>query len=291
MRKLLATGCLLAVTLVACAGSYFLLTFPKVGAPPDLHVEATPQRLARGEYLVKSVCACLDCHSERDWSKFAGPVKPGTEGCGGEAFPLPFGTLYAPNITQLSDWTDGELYRAIAEGVAKDGRALFPLMPYPRYGKMASEDLYSIIAYLRTLKPIPKTVPATKLDFPMNLIVRTMPHKAEPMPDAPNNGSYLVNAAACADCHTPQDKGAPIPGKDFAGGFEFKLPDGTTVRSANLTPDPTGLGTWDVKRFIDRFRVMKGPPTIMPWACYEGLTDADLAAIYLYLRTEPPVRN
>ena len=291
MRKLLTAGCLLAVALVACGLGCFLLAFPKVGKAPDLHVESTPERLARGEYLVRSVCACLDCHSERDWSRYAGPVKPGTEGSGGEAFPLPFGTLYAPNLTHLKDWSDGELYRAIAEGVGKDGRSLFPLMPYPRYGAMATEDLYSIIAYLRTLKPIEKSVPSTKLDFPMNVLVRTLPRTAEPSKDSPNNGSYLVNAAACADCHTPQEKGAPIPGKDFAGGFELKLPDGTTVRSANLTPDPTGLGTWDVKRFIERFRTLQGAPTVMPWACYEGLTDADLAAIYLYLRTLPPVRS
>jgi len=270
---------------------WFFLTFPRVGRPPDLHVESNPQRLARGEYLVKNVCACLDCHSERDWTRFAGPVKPGTEGSGGEAFALPFGTLYAPNLTHLKSWTDGELFRAIAEGVGKDGRSLFPLMPYPRYGTMATEDLYSIIVYLRTLKPIEKAVPPSVLRFPMNLIVRTMPRPAAPSTDPPNNGSYLVNAAACADCHTPQEKGAPLPGKDLAGGLVLPLPGGGTVRSANLTPDPTGLGTWDVQRFITRFRTPAGPPTVMPWACYAGLTDADLAAIYLYLRTLPPVRN
>src|SRR5690606_11857148 len=140
--------------------------------------------------------------------------KPGTEGCGGEAFPQPFGTLYAPNLTQLQDWSDGEIFRAIAEGVAKDGRPLFPLMPYPRYGAMSTEDLYSIIAYLRTLKPIEKRVPPGELKFPMNLIVRTMPRPAAPSSDPIGSGSYLVNAAACADCHTPHEKGAPVPGKD-----------------------------------------------------------------------------
>ena len=74
------------------------------------------------------------------------------------------------------------------------------------------------------------------------------------------------------------------------------------VRSANLTPDDdTGLGKWTKDIFIQRFRagveLAKQPAipgkanTPMPWSSYGGMTDADLGAIYDYLRTLPKVTN
>jgi hypothetical protein len=101
-------------------------------------VEMTPERVARGEYLFKVAADCGGCHSERDWSKFSAPVVQGGEGKG-FVFPpelaLP-GTVVAPNLTPdpetgLGAWSDGEKIRAIREGISRDGRALFPMMPYP----------------------------------------------------------------------------------------------------------------------------------------------------------------
>ena len=116
----------------------------------------------------------------------------------------------------------------------------------------------------------------------------------------------MINAAACGDCHTPMDdRGQPLPGRDFAGGFEMKLPGGGVVRSANLTPDAdTGLGTWTEQQFVDKFKAFEGAPracadhaqeqrenTVMPWMAYAGMTREDLGAIYAYLRTLKPVVN
>jgi hypothetical protein len=69
------------------------------------------------------------------------------------------GRITSKNLTSdaktgLGSWTDGEILRAIREGVSKDGHALFPLMPYPNYRTMSDEDAYAIVAYLRTLKPV-----------------------------------------------------------------------------------------------------------------------------------------
>lgn len=297
---------LLVLLGAGAAAAYLQFAFPRGGPAPALKLESTPARLARGEYLARSVCACLDCHSQRDWTRFSAPVIPGTDGLGGEKFPLPFGDLYAPNLTpeHLGKWTDGEIYRAITRGVSRDGSPLFPLMPYPRYGQMDSEDIYSIIVYLRTLPPRPDNVPRSALRFPMSWIVRTMPqaenpHALPPPEDEVARGKYVLNAASCAECHTPQLRGKPLPGMELAGGFEFPLPGGQVVRSANLTPDPaTGLGNWSRERFIDRFRLHQSPilksgqqNTIMPWSNYAGMTERDLGALYAYLRTVPAVPN
>ncbi len=306
----------IAVLIVGVIGllAYVKLALPNVGDPPDLKVELTPERIARGEYLANHVTVCMDCHSQRDWSKFAGPIIPGTLGSGGEIFPAEAGfpgNFYAKNLTpyHLKNWTDGEIYRAVTSGVNKDGKALFPVMPYHKYGRLANEDIYSIIAYLRTLKPIKKDIPESDPDFPMDFIINTIPTpgKHDLKPDKSNSvryGEYLVTAAACADCHTPQKKGTPIEGMEFAGGFEFKLPTGGIVRTANITPDKTtGIGNWSKQMFLDRFKAYapgnyKGDAvdkndfnSMMPWTMYAGMKTEDLEAIYDYLMTLQPINH
>ena len=303
------------VALVIALGlGYLFLAYPDAGPVRDLTVEATPKRIARGSYLANHVSVCIDCHSTRNWDYFAGPIVPGTEGKGGDTFDesLGFpGTIVAHNITpgRPGSASDGQLYRAITSGVDKEGKALFPFMPYPRYNRMSEEDILSLIAYIRTLKPIENPTSPTRLRFPLNLIVRTMPMKRTPQPGPDTSnvykyGEYLMNAAACADCHTKQVKGKPVPGMEFAGGFEFPLPNKCIVRTSNITPDEeTGIGAWSESDFIVRFKYYDTPEaktlkveevgyqSVMPWAMYAGMTERDLAAIYKYLRTVEPVNN
>jgi mono/diheme cytochrome c family protein len=293
--------------------TYVKNALPDVGAAPEIKITATPALIERGEYLANSVAVCMDCHSTRDWSNFAGPADTTTWGRGGEIFDQQFGfpgAFYSKNITPagIGSWTDGEVYRAITSGVSKDGSALFPVMPHPNYGKMATEDIYAIIAYLRTLKPIDNNVPQSVADFPMNFIINTIPAKASPqaIPDTANKveyGKYLLNAAACSECHTKQEKGQKIPGMELAGGFEFPIATGT-VRSSNITPDnETGIGDWSESAFINRFKMYGDSSytpakisagefnTVMPWIMYASMKREDLAAIYAYLKTVTPVKN
>jgi mono/diheme cytochrome c family protein len=315
LKKLLKIfgGIILALVLLLGAGAvYFFSSFPKVGPAAELRIAPTAEKIARGEYLANHVTVCIDCHSTRDFEYYSGPIVPGTEGKGGMEFPDVAGTFYPANITPvaLGNWTDGELARAIASGVNKNGEALFPMMPYPIYNHLAQEDLEAIIAYLRTLAPIPNEVPKSKVNFPLNLIMRTIPEPYAPQPrPAPSDtiayGKYLSTVAGCTFCHTPiDDRGQPLPGMDFAGGMEFTFPWGPIVRSANITPDEnTGIGAWDRAYFIERFKeyadstkshipvAKDGDNTVMPWTMYAGMTEEDLNAIYSYLRTVKPVTN
>ena len=302
------------VVAIALGFGYLYLRYPDVGPVRELNVTSTPERIARGEYLANHVSVCIDCHSTRDWSRFSGPIVPGTEGKGGEVFDQKLGfpgVIYAHNITPggLGSQSDGVLYRAITTGVDKNGKAMFPIMPYPHFNMMSEEDILSIIAYIRTLKPIENNPPPTVLDPPMNFIVRTIPMKRTPQrdPDTSNTyeyGKYLVNAAGCSECHTQQVKGKPLPGMDFAGGFAFPFPSGAVVRSANITPDEeTGIGAWSESDFVSRFKFYDnaearnlkpeevGYNSFMPWTMYAGMTERDLSAIYKYLRTVTPVKN
>jgi hypothetical protein len=138
--------------------------------------------------------------------------------------------------------------------------------------------------------------------------VRTLPQppRFSPRPDPADRvgyGGYLVRTAGCAECHATRDaKGAPTPGMDFAGGMEFRFPQGGLVRAPNITPDAdTGIGTWSEQLFVTRFKAWERSPervlpaaqrrnnTVMPWKQLGGMTREDLAAIYAFLRTQKPV--
>ncbi|UFH54647.1 cytochrome c [Spirosoma sp. KNUC1025] len=308
----IALGIVVALVLILAVGlAYVKLALPNVGPAPEMTIKATAEQIEHGRYLANSVASCIDCHSTRDFSKLTGPLVPGTEGKGGEKFSREFGfpgNYYAPNLTpsHLGSWTDGEIYRAITTGVNRDGRALFPVMPYQNYAQMDPGDIRDIIAYLRTLEPIENEIPPAELDFPINFIINTIPAKREPghRPDTTDRvayGKYVMTFAACTICHTPVDgQGNALPGMDMAGGREFPIQTGT-VRSMNLTPARSGIGSWTKAAFISRFRSFadKNQPgvhddefnTMMPWTMFSQMTDQDLGAIYDYLRTIKPVEN
>lgn len=308
---LILAGVITAVVVVALL--VLFLFFPNVDPAPDLRVISTPEKIKRGEYLANSVTLCIDCHSQRDWESFAGPPKPGTFGMGGEIFAREFGfpgTFYSKNITPfaLQDWTDGEIYRTITSGVDRDGNALFPVMPYHLYSRLHDDDVHAIIAYLRTLAPIESTIPERTVDFPFNLILRTIPTRKSPADRIPPKsdqvayGAYITNAAACVECHTPVKNGQLIEDLFFSGGREFAMPGGTVV-SSNLTPDKTGLGGWTVEQFVYTFKqyqdsTWKSPHlaltdhnTLMPWIMYSTMTEEDLSAVFAYLQTLKPVER
>jgi mono/diheme cytochrome c family protein len=280
-------------------------------------VEATPARLARGKYVVHNVSDCLGCHSDHV-GKFGFPVKPGSEGQGGFIFDknLGFpGVVAAQNITPdpefgLGKWTDGEIMRAFREGVDRNGDALFPMMPYQHLRNMCDEDAKSVVAYLRTLKPIHRSVPPKHIDFPVNLFVKFAPKPldhpvAAPDPhDSVKYGEYLTRIGGCIECHTPHDeKNQLITEKLFGGGWEMRGPWGRVI-TANLTPHPDSyIGRATKAEFIGRFKAFasfdpatapdapKGRNTVMPWNSFAGMSDQDLGAIYDYLKTVKPVAN
>jgi mono/diheme cytochrome c family protein len=121
-------------------------------------VLADPVR--RGAYLV-TIGHCMECHSA--WSRGVSDFKAGL-GRGGRAFPpregAPEGTpgSIAPNITShptngIGAWSDGEIVRAITQGIGHDGRQLKPPMAYGYYAAIRAADLADIVAYLRTVPP------------------------------------------------------------------------------------------------------------------------------------------
>jgi mono/diheme cytochrome c family protein len=315
-KKILGT-IVLAVVVIAGGGlAYLFLRKPAMAPPSSVKVETTPARLARGKYLFENLCDCDGCHSMRDFSRFGGPVIAGGKGMG-SVFPAELGlpgTVVAPNITPdvetgIGAWTDGEKIRAIREGITRDGRGLFPMMPYPGYRHMSDEDVYSLVAYLNSLAPIRNPLPQTSIKFPVFLFIKGVPQPVSavvPPPDLSNKvkyGEYLVTLAGCAECHTPFKSGRPVEAMRFGGGREFHMPAGLVI-SANISSDSkTGIGTWTEKKFVDKFYEYQeyaengspktGPEgfTLMPWLGFSQLPPGDLGAIFAYLQSQPAVSN
>lgn len=280
---------LLLLLLAACVR---LRPAPVVTAP------STPEAIERGRYLVENVTACLYCHSEHDWSKYAGPTKPGTLGGGGVCTHQEHGMrgeVCTQNLTPhekgLKGWTDGEILRAMREGVSKDGRALFPTMPYSYYRALSDDDALAIVAYLRQLKPVDNLPNRTWLKFPTSQFIKFIPAPLEgPVAPPVDRGEYLVKISACDYCHTNQPRGDREVGKDFAGGFFLRGPWGEVV-TPNITPHPTGMGRMTREQFIGRVKAWQDidlfeaervgtGASVMPWKYYSGMTEEDLGLIY-----------
>jgi hypothetical protein len=295
--------------MVAAVQMFGLRTFigPRKRALTGRTFESTPARLERGKYIANSM-GCLYCHSPHDWSKPDEPIPTGMEGAGQQ---LPYtdlpGKVIAPNITPDKEtgagtWSDDALARAIREGISHDGRAMFPIMPYPHYRIMPDEDLASVVVYLRSLPPAQNPLPPSEIVFPVKYFIRNAPEPITgpvPQPDLSDRvkrGSFLVNLVGCADCHTPVDNHhQPIRAMEFGGGQVLQGVWGKPVASANLTPDPSGIPYYDEALFIRAMRTgfvgSRELNRAMPWLVLRNMNDEDLAAIFAYLKTVKSVHH
>jgi mono/diheme cytochrome c family protein len=169
---------------------------------------------------------CNTCHTAAGGRSFAG----------GLAMQTPFGTIYSTNITPDPDtgigrWSEAAFRRAMREGVARDGRHLYPAFPYDHFTLATDDDDKALYAYFMTREPVIAVAPANDLRFPLNvrlllagwklLFFREGPYRPDPLQsEAWNRGAYLVEGLAhCGACHTPRNAlGAEKKQARYAGG-------------------------------------------------------------------------
>jgi len=309
-KKILIGAFGVVLLLVGLAIVKFYLLSPRFRAAPEMKAEASPDALARGQYLVDHVTGCLGCHSAIDETQSGEPPVPGRLGSGRDFGAMPGfpGHLIAPNLTPdketgLGAWSDGEIARAIREGVSRDGHALFPMMPYVAYSKTLTDaDVLAIIAYLRTLSPNKNDPGKTKIDFPVSMFIRAVPAPltqaaAPPAADTLSRGQWLLTACSCHDCHDSVNaRHEPIAGKALAGGMAMPIPGRGQVYAANISSDlATGIGAYsddDLLRVLSSGKNKAGAPLYgMPWLYYSGLTETDKRALIAALRAGPAIVN
>jgi mono/diheme cytochrome c family protein len=244
----------------------------------------------------------MGCHAKHV-EKSDPPVLLSLEGAGQVLDDEANFRLVAPNITSdpetgLGKWSDDAIARAIREGIAADGSALFPAMPYEHFRHMSDEDVASVVVFLRSLPPAHSDLPPAKIPFLFARLIQAVPQpitEPVPQPDASTparRGAYLVDMGHCSNCHTPRDaKFQLIPGMEMAGGTPME----EGVSSANLTPDASGIGYYDEALFIETIRTgyvrARKLNWMMPWWAFRNMTDDDLKGIFAYLRTLKPVHH
>jgi mono/diheme cytochrome c family protein len=271
------------------------------------NAQSNNELAAKGQYIFAVAGGCA-CHTE----------PKGTPHAGGRAFPIPLGIVYSTNITQdketgLGEWTDAQIHNAMVKGIRRDGTRILPVMPYEKYSGMAQEDLKTMIAYMRTFKPVKKATPPLKSWVPLmrslgtpaylQLFGRFYTAPSQAPTNGIQRGRYLVDhVAICGDCHTPRNFiGVPQHSLYLAGATEKNGPLGEAV--PNITPDKeTGIGEWRRQDIADLLltgikpdgdnvqglmaEVIEGTPH-----GYKEMKKDDALAIADYLKSIPPIKN
>ncbi|WP_225033692.1 c-type cytochrome [Paraburkholderia sp. XV] len=243
---------------------------------------------------------CAVCHT----------APGGNLNAGGLALQTPFGTVWSTNITPDRDtgigaWSYEAFARAMRQGIARDGRHLYPAFPYTAFAHMSESDMMALYAYLMSQPAVQHAAPETKLPFPMNqrrLVAgwNWLFHDArEYQPDAQqsalwNRGKYLVDGAAhCGACHTPRNAlGAEKGGFAYLGGGSAEGWDAPALVAARAAPVPwteDALFTYLRTGFSAEHGVAAGPmaPVVAGLA---SLPEPDVRAIAHYIASlSPPV--
>ncbi len=252
----------------------------------SLAVPSDSATIARGRHLGTAVAKCGDCHGEN---------------LGGTLFidGMPFARVAAPNLTRGrggvgGSRSDAELMRAIRHGVGPGGRGLV-IMPSEAYIHLSDADLAAVVAWVRSMPDVDNELPAPAFGpigrmvlattdaplFPAAYVQhdRVAPYAA-PADTTVAYGRYLSWIGGCHACHNPA-----LSGGDNAGG-----PPGSPI-TANITPG--GLPDWTEEEFLRLLREGKGRGgrdvnnDHMPWRSTGKMTDAEIHALYRYLRSVP----
>lgn len=286
--------------LAVIAGStlYFLRPglLPHVNGAPQL--SASTQIIARGEYLARAG-DCVACHTIPNGPMFAG----------GRAMSTPFGNLYVPNITPddetgIGQWTADEFYRMMHTGVSRDGKLLYPAMPFASYTQVTKGDSDAIFGYLMSVTPVKQKNREHELRFPFNnrelligwrsLYLREGEFKPDPKQTAEwNRGAYLVKGLGhCAMCHTAVNAlGGSSESKAFEGGM---IPNQNWYAPSLTSNHEAGLGNWNIEDIASLLQAgvshrgtVYGPMAEVVYNSLQYLSDDDAKAMAVYLKALP----
>jgi mono/diheme cytochrome c family protein len=291
-----------AVVLVAVIGATAFalqnLLAGKIGGPVQV-VNAPGDLVARGKYLA-AAADCAACHSAPGGAPFAGGLPMRSS----------FGTIYATNITPDPDegigrWSAEDFWRALHDGVRRDGQQLYPAMPYTSYRGMARADADAIYAYVMQLRPMKVANPKTELEFPFDVrlgmvgwnllfLHDSLPAVSKGRSQAWERGRYLVNVLGhCGECHTPRGMAGEMELSRSLTGFALGrvvAPDITPAGLAARGWTASGLRAF-LGRGVARQASAFGDMHLVVALSTRNLSVEDLDAIATYLLgDDPPIQ-
>ena len=289
------------VTLAAVLAGVVLALNLRGEDPLPEHAEAfdaTPQLVERGRYLALAG-NCAGCHTTRGGQPYAGGVPLET----------PFGTIYATNLTPdathgIGGWSSAHFWRAMHNGRSKDGRLLYPAFPYPNFTQVTREDSDALYAYLRSVAPAATENKAHRLRFPYDTqaalaVWRALSFKPQPFvanankPAEWNRGAYLVGGLGhCIACHGSRNSlGATETQLGLSGGL---IAVENWYAPSLADPHEAGVAEWPAADVVALLKTgtaprgsVMGPMADVVFRSTQHLSDADLAAMAIYLKDLP----
>lgn len=287
-RVILFAALTILVLAIAIVVHGYALTEWKQNRPVvALSVSPDSALVQRGKHLAE--IACAGCHSPNESLPLSGSAENFLADSSGPSM----GTLYVPNLTPggvLRKASDGQLARAIREGIGVDGRPLV-IMPSAGYRDLSDRDLRALIAFLRSQPAITHETPPRRFGFlpyflvgthlfPTSVQPRPAPAVADIIPGAnPDYGHYLVRYIGCNECHGAELRGRKPGGPGPPAGPDIVMvaqqhPPEVFDRALRHGISPTGLPL---------------NPSMMPWNVFARLTNLEAEAIYLYVKNLPAV--
>jgi len=291
----------LFVLILLCAGGAFVYLVVAQVPVSNLRADESVSSPQSGDEYVARAADCVACHSIPGGKAFAGGLKMGT----------PLGAIYSSNITPdsgtgIGNYSPADFDLAVRRGIAKDGRRLYPAMPYPSYAKLTDVDVEALYRFfMKQVRPVRQA--NLKSEIPPLLSVRwplaiwnyffapSGSYIAKPGHDAAwNRGAYLVQGPGhCGACHTPrgiaiQEKALDDSSTKYLAGTELDAWYASSLRG-NVR---TGLGTWstkDIGEFLknghNRVGTAFGSMTDVINNSTSYLSDSDIYAIANYLKS------
>ncbi|MDR5822501.1 cytochrome c [Caballeronia sp. LZ043] len=267
--------------------------------------DAAPSQalIARGAYLAKAA-DCAGCHTA---------ASNGAPYAGGLELTSPFGTIVSSNITPdletgIGQYSFEDFARALREGLRRDGKGLYPAMPYPAFVKITDDDMRALYAYMMQGVPaVNFKPPETRVPFPFNQrwalrlwrAALAPKERFTPRPDRDadwNRGAYLVQSLGhCGSCHTPRGLGYQERGYDESSQAFLSGGLNDNWFASNLRADPgSGLARITAGDLAAFMKTGHGAGIAAYGSMVETiedslqyLTDDDLRAIAVYLKTLP----
>lgn len=248
--------------------------------------------MSEGEYVAKSA-DCAACHTSPQGADLSGGVR----------FATPVGEIYSTNITPdiqhgIGGYSFEEFDKAMREGIAKDGHALYPAMPYTSYVKMSGKDMRALYDYLmKEVKPQPVANRENDISWPMSVrwplrvwnSIFLEDGEYRPQADQSaqwNRGAYLVQGAGhCGACHTPrgwaqQEKALDEKDMAFLSGGELDGWSAPSLRGLKISqPELVAL----LKSGRNTHDAVSGPMGEVITNSTQFMTDDDLNSMAVYL--------
>jgi mono/diheme cytochrome c family protein len=250
----------------------------------SIQIPSSAEAVERGRYLF-STRGCVDCH--------------GADGAGRAFIDDGSMRVKGANISPgpgnvVARYTPADWERTLRHGVKPDGRPVL-IMPSEDYNRLTDADLGALVAYIQQLPPAPGGAAELVLPLPLRVLyglgqvpdaASIIDHQRKPsMPVAEGvtveHGAYV--SAMCIGCHGEHLSGGKIPG----GPPDWPAAPNLTPGEGSIMPRYA-----DAQALTAMMRQGKRPDgtaiKVMPFDSFKNITDTDVAALHLYLKSLPP---